>query len=184
MFLYRYIMDPCEAELYNNLKAAFGPAVAATFGKAIMEGLRFAPAGSVCVMSQSMGAMARDMAESLVSGINGLTGASVGMSWIVWGFIIGAIISAYIAPRVFETVVVLMGFKATGIDRRTLASAIMAWYGGNVVVGSLCSILQSIGAAGLGLLGSTLTRMAGFVIGGMFGAAIGGIVGAKFVLGQ
>ncbi|KAK3816042.1 MAG: hypothetical protein J3Q66DRAFT_341434 [Benniella sp.] len=173
-------MDPCEAELYNNLSAAFGPALAATFGKAIMEGLRFAPEGSVCVMSQAMGTMARDMAESLVSGINGLTGASVGMGWILWGFVIGAMICAYFAPRIVHTTVYWMGFREAGVERRTLAAAIMAWYGGNIVVGSLCSILQSIGASGLGLLGSTLTRLAGFVIGGIVGAAMGGIAGAKF----
>jgi hypothetical protein len=43
---------------------------------------------------------------------------------------------------------------------------LMTMYGGSVGAGSLCAILQSIGAAGLGLTATVLSSIVGAYLGG------------------
>ncbi|KAK3816031.1 MAG: hypothetical protein J3Q66DRAFT_341414 [Benniella sp.] len=171
-------VDPCEEELYRNLGDMLGPALAATIGKAIIDGLRLAPVVPLCMMSQSIGTIGHDIGESLVAGIKKLRGATTDEErarWIgVLLIVLGAAVGMILAPIVLEAIVGALGFEAGGIAAGTLATRIMASYGGHVTVGSLCAGLQSIGAAGLSAGAAAIVALIGALAGGSLGAQLGG----------
>ncbi|KAI8600255.1 hypothetical protein EDD21DRAFT_377662 [Dissophora ornata] len=76
-----------------------------------------------------------------------------------------AVLAAAAAPFVFVGLVRVIGFGPTGIVAGSLAASFMASYGGTVVVGSICAILQSIGAAGLGAIGTVVVSIVGALAG-------------------
>ncbi|WAR63446.1 hypothetical protein PtB15_17B45 [Puccinia triticina] len=63
----------------------------------------------------------------------------------------GTALGALSGPAVVQASVAAAGFGAEGIVAGTPAAALMASYGGSVGAGSVCSVLQSVGAAGLGI---------------------------------
>ncbi|KAF9344986.1 ribosomal 40S subunit protein S27A [Mortierella sp. AD094] len=75
-----------------------------------------------------------------------------------------AITVASTAPVIFTSAVAAFGFGTGGIIGGTPAAALMASYGGTVTSGSICSTLQSIGAAGLGPTGLLVTSAVGAAI--------------------
>ena len=85
---------------------------------------------------------------------------------------IGAATFAIGTPLVLGAI----GFGAGGIAAGSSATAIMASYGGVVAKGSICALLQSAGAAGVGTTGTVFTALLG---GGVGGAA--GVTGEKLV---
>lgn len=75
-----------------------------------------------------------------------------------------------VTPFAIKAIVVALGFGAAGITAGSWAAGFMASYGGFVWAGSLCAILQSIGAVGLPFV---LAVLASF-FGGLFGAGVAG----------
>ncbi|RUS32396.1 hypothetical protein BC938DRAFT_475500 [Jimgerdemannia flammicorona] len=67
--------------------------------------------------------------------------------FVVW-FVIPVVARAFISvvAQAFISVVHAIGFGIDGIVKGTLAAMIMASYGGSVTAGSICAILQNIGA--------------------------------------
>ncbi|KAF9352767.1 hypothetical protein BGX34_011971 [Mortierella sp. NVP85] len=171
-------VEPCEEELYRNLGDVLGPALAATIGKAIVDGLRLAPAVPLCMMSQSIGTIGHNIGDSLVAGIENLRAATTDEERARWIGVLLVVLSAAIgmvlAPIVLEAIVGAMGFGTGGITAGTMATRIMASYGGRVTVGSLCAGLQSIGAAGLSAGASAIVALIGGLAGGSLGAQLGG----------
>ena len=87
----------------------------------------------------------------------------------LWGAIIGGIIGLVFATCVAPNALSIFGFSTTGVVAGSMAATIQATIG-NVVAGSLFSILQSIGAVGaLSWVATTATTV--------FGALIGAITG-------
>ncbi|KAG0334574.1 hypothetical protein BG000_008222 [Podila horticola] len=78
--------------------------------------------------------------------------------------VVAIIISAVVAPRVVVGIIRAFGFTSKGILAGSKAAVFMAWYLGKVTAGSICAILQSIGAAGLSVTGSILTSILGAAI--------------------
>ncbi|CAG8642334.1 11918_t:CDS:1 [Gigaspora margarita] len=66
-----------------------------------------------------------------------------------------------LGPFAFIGLVGAAGFGSTGIAAGSLAAWMMSLQGGATVAGSLVAVLQSIGAAGLGMTGSLATSAAG-----------------------
>jgi hypothetical protein len=81
-------------------------------------------------------------------------------------FVIAATAGILLSPLIVTSVVALLGFGAGGIIAGTPAAAIMAAYGGAVSAGSICAVLQSIGAAGLSSLAAAITSIVGGVAAG------------------
>ncbi|RIA87162.1 hypothetical protein C1645_807443 [Glomus cerebriforme] len=75
-----------------------------------------------------------------------------------------------ISPIILAAIINGLGFGVEGIAAGSFGAWFMSLYGGMVQRGSLLSILQSIGAAGLGSLGTSISSG--------FGAAIGILIGA------
>ncbi|CAH1762270.1 10794_t:CDS:2 [Entrophospora sp. SA101] len=69
---------------------------------------------------------------------------------------IGILILICLFPTIFVGIIRAIGFGADGIIQGTRAAAYMAAQGGYVVAGGLCSVLQSVGAAGISGLGGLL----------------------------
>ncbi|EFP89145.2 hypothetical protein PGT21_016102 [Puccinia graminis f. sp. tritici] len=87
----------------------------------------------------------------------------------------GAVLGAVASPFLTQASIAAAGFGAQGIVAGTPAAALMASYGGSVGSGSACAILQSIGAAGLGVGGVAVA------------AGVGGFLayqGARRLVGQ
>ncbi|KAH7280011.1 hypothetical protein KP509_37G048000 [Ceratopteris richardii] len=61
----------------------------------------------------------------------------------------GAATAVGMVPVLGLAAVSLAGFTATGITAGSPAAMLMSTYGGAVPAGSLCAVLQSIGAAGV-----------------------------------
>ncbi|CAB4377166.1 unnamed protein product [Rhizophagus irregularis] len=93
-------------------------------------------------------------------------------AWVIGisGAIALGLVGALIAPFILSAIIEALGFGVEGIAAESFASWFMSLYEGTIVRGSLVSILQSIGAAGLGTLGTTISSG--------FGAAIGTLIGA------
>nr|CAG8500718.1 12061_t:CDS:2 [Entrophospora candida] len=61
---------------------------------------------------------------------------------------IGIFILICLFPTILVGIIRAIGFSAKGIGKGTWAATCMAAHGGYVVAGSLCSVLQSVGAKG------------------------------------
>jgi len=79
----------------------------------------------------------------------------------------GGIAGFVAAPFVVTAGVAALGFTATGIAAGSAAATIMSSYGGAVGAGSMCAVLQSIGAAGLSAAGTAVASTVGAVFGGV-----------------
>ncbi|RIB04134.1 hypothetical protein C2G38_707955 [Gigaspora rosea] len=66
-----------------------------------------------------------------------------------------------LGPIAFIGLVGAAGFGSTGIAAGSLAAWMMSLQGGATAAGSLVAVLQSIGAAGLGMTGTLVTSSAG-----------------------
>ncbi|GBB89206.1 hypothetical protein RclHR1_01590011 [Rhizophagus clarus] len=86
------------------------------------------------------------------------------------------LVGAIVAPFILSAIIYALGFGAGGVAANSFGSWFMSLYGGMIARGSLVSILQSIGAAGLGSLGIFLSSSFGATI----GILIGAIGGSKF----
>lgn len=80
--------------------------------------------------------------------------------------------SAIVAPLAVTGIVGALGFQAGGIVAGSAAAGIMASSGGAVAAGSICAVLQSVGAVGLGVGGTIATSAVGV-------AGAGGILAAR-----
>jgi hypothetical protein len=80
------------------------------------------------------------------------------------------LVGAIVAPFILSAIIFGLGFGTEGVAAGSFGAWFMSLYGGMIVRGSLVAILQSIGAAGLGTLGISIS--------GGFGAAIGTLIGA------
>src|SRR2546430_1929416 len=89
------------------------------------------------------------------------------------------LVGALVAPVILSAIIYGLGFGAGGIAANSFGSWFMSLSGGMVARGSLLSILQSIGAAGLGTLGTLISSGLGAAIGILIGA-IGGSKLAKY----
>ncbi|KAI8905382.1 hypothetical protein DFJ77DRAFT_479296 [Powellomyces hirtus] len=70
--------------------------------------------------------------------------------WKTVATVAGCTVAGAVAlPWAIPAVVTALGFGLGGIGPGTLATSIMASYGGAVTAGSACAVMQSIGAAGL-----------------------------------
>jgi hypothetical protein len=85
------------------------------------------------------------------------------------------IASAAATPVALMGAVGALGFTASGIAAGSWGAGLMASYGGAVASGSLCSVLQSIGAAGLPAVVSAMSAAGGA------GLATGAFYGVKGV---
>src|SRR4051812_36771018 len=77
--------------------------------------------------------------------------------------------SWYIAPIIVSAIMAILGFSAEGVAAGSFGAWFMSLYEGIIESGSLISVLQSIGAGGLGAL-TTITQT--------FAAALGMLIGA------
>src|ERR1043165_2141777 len=68
------------------------------------------------------------------------------------GWIIALVIGWFVAPAIVSAIIQALGFGSEGVAANTFGSWFMSLYGGVIPRGSLVSVLQSIGAAGLGSL--------------------------------
>ncbi|CAG8697324.1 uncharacterized protein OCT59_006307 [Rhizophagus irregularis] len=96
-------------------------------------------------------------------------------SWVTGtsGALVIGLVGALAAPFIISAIINGLGFGVGGIAAKSFGSWYMSLHGGMIARGSLISILQSIGAAGLGPLGIFLTSSFGGAIGILIGA-IGG----------
>ncbi|KAI8596688.1 hypothetical protein EDD21DRAFT_239412 [Dissophora ornata] len=86
------------------------------------------------------------------------------LSSVAIAIIVG--LAGYIAaPFLFIFTIGMLGYSAAGIAAGSWAASFMASYGGTVVVGSICVVLQSIGAAGLGAVGTVVVSIVGALAG-------------------
>ncbi|EFJ23313.1 hypothetical protein SELMODRAFT_442876 [Selaginella moellendorffii] len=69
--------------------------------------------------------------------------------------------AAVATPAVVSAGIAAAGFAGTGITAGSAAASIMSLYGGAVPAGSLCAILQSVGAAGLSTTAATVASAVG-----------------------
>ena len=79
--------------------------------------------------------------------------------------IVGAVVAVVAAPILLK----LLGFRAAGIAAGSIGAFMMSIFaslgGGGVAAGSLVATLQSVGAAGLGAVGSFVVGSVGAVAG-------------------
>ncbi|RGB37895.1 hypothetical protein C1646_740890 [Rhizophagus diaphanus] len=96
-------------------------------------------------------------------------------SWVTGtsGALVIGLVGALAAPFIISAIINGLGFGVGGIAANSFGSWFMSLHGGVIARGSLISILQSIGAAGLGSLGIFLSSSVGGAIGILIGA-IGG----------
>jgi len=78
--------------------------------------------------------------------------------------VIGVLTFISFFPSIVVLIVQMIGFGVGGIVKGTWAATCMAAHGGYVAAGSLCSVLQSVGAAGISGLGGLL-KLLGQLIG-------------------
>merc|ERR1712150_133744 len=75
------------------------------------------------------------------------------------------LLGAVFGPAITTGILSATGFTASGITGGSIAAGIMSSYGGYVASGSACAIMQSIGAAGLGMAGTAASAAAGGIAG-------------------
>ncbi|CAG8611546.1 13131_t:CDS:1 [Acaulospora morrowiae] len=83
---------------------------------------------------------------------------------------------ALLGPFAITGAVAALGFGQAGIVAGSTATWMMSLYRGYVTAGSLVSILQSVGAAGLGAGGVIAANLGGGVLGGAVASAISSIL--------
>jgi len=81
------------------------------------------------------------------------------------------VVGVVAAPVVVPAAVTMLGFTPAGIAAGSWAATFMSSYGGYVTAGSACALLQSTGAAGLGVAGTVISSAAGGVVGYTIGKA-------------
>ncbi|KAH7280016.1 hypothetical protein KP509_37G048300 [Ceratopteris richardii] len=94
------------------------------------------------------------------------------MDIALWQIVRAHILCCYVgASIVVPAAIYFAGFTTAGIAAGSLGATLMSTYGGAVPAGSLCAVLQSIGAAGLAGKTVVLTQtvaaglgLAGFAI--------------------
>ncbi|CAB4410056.1 unnamed protein product [Rhizophagus irregularis] len=93
-------------------------------------------------------------------------------SWVTGtsGALVIGLVGAIVVPLILAAIICVLGFGVEGVAAGSFGAWFMSLYGGMIARGSLISLLQSIGAAGLGTLGTSLSSS--------FGAAIGILIGA------
>ncbi|GBB89204.1 hypothetical protein RclHR1_01590009 [Rhizophagus clarus] len=91
----------------------------------------------------------------------------------VFGALLIGLICAIITLIIVPIIIYLLGFREIGVLPGSFGSWLMKSYGGMIQSGSLVSVLQSIGATGLGALVTF-----GIFLNGCFGAVIGTLIGA------
>ena len=84
-------------------------------------------------------------------------------SWKLAGIGAGAAAGAAAAVFGLPFVVTGLGYTATGIAGGSTAAWMMSLYGGTVPSGSVVAVLQSIGAAGMGSVGTAITAAFGAI---------------------
>ncbi|RIA90642.1 hypothetical protein C1645_823093 [Glomus cerebriforme] len=89
------------------------------------------------------------------------------------------LVGLLISPIIIKSIAHVLGFNTGGIVTGSFGSRLMSWYGGTITTGSVISILQSIGAVGLGPFAIYLSSGIGAAIGTIIGA-IGGSELAKY----
>lgn len=84
--------------------------------------------------------------------------------------IVGTVEGVILAPLLVKAAVPMIGFTAAGIKSGSLAAGMMSAEaissGGGVAAGGLVALLQSVGAVGLGVLGTSNVAGGGAIIGG------------------
>ncbi|KAF9386234.1 hypothetical protein CPB97_003916 [Podila verticillata] len=75
--------------------------------------------------------------------------------------LVSAILIGALTPVALMGIVTALGFTPAGIVAESTAAGIMASYGGFVTSGSVCAILQSIGATGLSFHAAALASSLG-----------------------
>ncbi|RIA79115.1 hypothetical protein C1645_841487 [Glomus cerebriforme] len=90
------------------------------------------------------------------------------------------LVGLIISPIILTAIIHGLGFGTGGIAASSFASWFMSLHGGIIARGSLLSILQSIGAAGLGTLGVTISSGFGATIGILIGAVGGSKLATYF----
>lgn len=73
------------------------------------------------------------------------------------------IVGTILSPIIFKGIITCIGFNSIGILKYSMATKIMASYGGLVTKGSICAILQSIGSSGLGIKSIIATGSIGYL---------------------
>jgi hypothetical protein len=96
---------------------------------------------------------------------------------------VGAVALTVAAPFAFTWGVAAIGFGAEGISAGTMAAGMMSWEaitsGGGVAAGGLVATLQSIGAAGLGVAGTSAAMGGGALVGTAGLKITAAVVGGK-----
>jgi Interferon-induced 6-16 family len=78
---------------------------------------------------------------------------------------VGAVAGACLAPWLVSAAVGAAGFGAAGIAANSWGAALMSFYGGATPAGSICAILQSVGATGLSSAASAVWACFGAKLG-------------------
>ncbi|GBB89209.1 hypothetical protein RclHR1_01590014 [Rhizophagus clarus] len=102
--------------------------------------------------------------------------------WVVGtaGALAIGLVGAIVAPFIVSAIIYALGFTAEGVLAGSFGAWFMSLYEGTIASGSLVSILQSIGAAGLGSLGTSISSGFGASIGILIGS-LGGSEFAKYI---
>ncbi|KAA1078674.1 hypothetical protein PGTUg99_011500 [Puccinia graminis f. sp. tritici] len=98
-------------------------------------------------------------AHKKIRGMVDMKTPNINFKGVATGF--GAALGSVATPLLTQASIATAGFGAGGIVSGTPAAALMASYGGSVGSGSACAILQSVGAAGLGVGGIAVAAGAG-----------------------
>ncbi|KAL3832781.1 hypothetical protein ACJMK2_024395 [Sinanodonta woodiana] len=80
----------------------------------------------------------------------------------------GAAATACLAPFAIPAGVATIGFTTAGILKGSIAAGMMASYGGLVPAGSVVAVMQSVGAAGLGVGGIAAAGATGAAAGAVY----------------
>ncbi|CAG8578052.1 1366_t:CDS:2 [Paraglomus occultum] len=85
---------------------------------------------------------------------------------------VATVVGVVAAPVVVSAAVTTIGFTSAGITSGSMAATFMSSYGGYVTAGSACALMQSIGAAGLGITGTAISVTAGGALGYTIGKTL------------
>ncbi|GBC06583.1 hypothetical protein RclHR1_06930012 [Rhizophagus clarus] len=102
--------------------------------------------------------------------------------WVVGiaGALAIGLVGAIVAPFIVSAIVYALGFTAEGVAAGSFGAWFMSLCGGTIVHGGIIATSQSIGAAGLGALGTSISSGFGASIGILIGS-LGGSELAKYI---